>query len=82
MTTIPKNSFPKDFNSCMYDRIIDLLYEIKLVRGATFLNATLRRHKKISAFLTKMQIQYIEDLDSCIDDKGSLIVDEFKSLQY
>lgn len=49
----------------LYDRIIVLLQQVKLVQGGTALASTIRRHKKIRDFLMKKQkqrIEYIEDI--------------------
>lgn len=47
----------------IYDRIIKLLYEIKLVQGASFLNSTIRRHKKIRDYLHDKQVEKITNIE-------------------
>lgn len=48
----------------LYDRLIDLFNEIKLIQSGSAVPATLRRHKVIKDYLIEKQkhiIQYIED---------------------
>ena len=68
MTVITSSS-----DNFLYDRIINLLKEVKLVQGGTALASTLRRHKKIKDYCIAKQIvriNHIED-DYFLSD-GSL----------
>lgn len=57
----------------LYERIIKLLQEVKLVRGGTDLAYTLRNHKLIKQYLTekqKAEIRYIEN--TYFDERDNL----------
>lgn len=57
----------------LYERILKLLYDIKITQGGSSLYATLRRHDKIKNYLIAKQIEQItkiEDIYFC--DNGSL----------
>ena len=48
----------------LYDRLIDLFNEIKLIQSGSAVPATLRRHKIIKDYLIEKQkhiLQYVED---------------------
>lgn len=48
----------------IYEQLIDLLYEYKLVNGPEMLRASLIRHPKIVKFLKDYQKREIMDLES------------------
>lgn len=48
----------------LYERLLELLNQMKLVQGGTALASSLRRHNKIKIYLIEKQIskiQYIEE---------------------
>ena len=55
--TSPKDDF-------LYERIIILLKQVKLVRGGTELAYTLRNHRKIRDYCREKQVQEIKDIES------------------
>ena len=57
----------------LYDRILKLLYDIKITQGGTALYSTLRRHTKMRDYLLAKQIEQIEYIENIyfLDD-GSL----------
>lgn len=60
-------SYEDDF---LYERLLTLLKQIKLVQGGTALSSTLRRHNKIKLYMIEKQIQkikYIEEHYFCED---------------
>lgn len=48
----------------LYEALMDLLTDYKLVNGPQMLQATLIRHPKIKSFLTSYQKREIIDLES------------------
>lgn len=48
----------------LYDALMDLLTDVKLVHSPEGLRATLKRHPKILTFLTDFQKREIIDLES------------------
>lgn len=56
----------------LYDRILKLLKEIKLVRGGTDLAYTLRNHKVIRDYLKEKQVKQIEHIENTYFVDGSL----------
>lgn len=57
----------------IYDNILKLLSEIKLVRGGTDLAYTLRNHSKIRNYCKEKQSRLLNDLeDLYFNDDGSL----------
>lgn len=55
-------------NTALYNSLISLLQQVKLVHGGDGLVNTLKRHQKIRNFLTKYQKTLIIDLESKITD--------------
>lgn len=53
-------------DTALYNSIIQLLEQVKIVHGGQGLNATLSRHKKLMLFLTDYQKKLIIDLESKI----------------
>lgn len=50
----------------LYNSIINLLKDVKLVHGPEGLTSTLKRHKKMTLFLRDMQKRFIIDLEGKI----------------
>ena len=71
----------------LYERLIELLQQIKLVNGGTELAYTLRRHKNIRDYCKEKQIKqlkHIEDTYFIKDSLNTLAIDTYlqnKSLQ-
>ena len=55
-------------DAVLYDDLITLLNEVKLVHGGQALNSTLLRHKKVYNFLVKYQKNAMIDLEGKITD--------------
>jgi hypothetical protein len=53
-------------DTALYNSIISLLEQVKIVHGGQGLNSTLSRHKKLTLFLTNYQKRLIVDLESKI----------------
>lgn len=53
-------------DTALYNSIISLLEQVKIVHGGQGLNSTLSRHKSLTAFLTNYQKRLIIDLESNI----------------
>lgn len=53
-------------DTALYNSIIQLLEQVKIVHGGQGLNATLSRHKKLMLFLTDFQKKLIIDLEGKI----------------
>lgn len=53
-------------DTALYNSIIQLLEQVKIVHGGQGLNATLSRHKKLMLFLTDYQKKLIIDLEGKI----------------
>lgn len=67
-----------DSDNPLYNRIIKLLQEIRLVQGGNGLDATLRRHRKILNYCMAKQFDFLRDIeDSYFYDDGSV---KFKPL--
>lgn len=49
----------------LYEKLLTLLNQIKLVQGGTALSSTLRRHSKIKMYLIEKQIDRIR----CIEER-------------
>ena len=58
--------------SLVYDSVISLLEEVRLVQGNTALNSTLRRHPKIRDFLIEKQRRALNRLELKLTDESSL----------
>lgn len=56
----------------LYDRLLDLLYQIKLVQGGTALSATLRRHNKIKTYLVSKQVDLLNHIEENFFDNEGL----------
>lgn len=72
----------------LYQRIINLLQQIKLVRGGTDLAYTLRNHPKIRNYCREKQVQEIKDIedkyffsDGCLNTEIIEIEFEKRSFQ-
>ena len=52
-----------DNDDFLYERLLALLEEIKLVQGGTALSSSLRRHSKIKLYLIEKQIEKIRDIE-------------------
>ena len=71
----------------LYDQLLRLLEQIKLVQSGTALSSTLRRHNKIKLYMIKKQIEKIKYIEEkYFDDKGlnQFAIEEYhhkKSLQ-
>jgi len=48
----------------LYESLVNLLHEIKIVQGIPAVSATLRRHDSIRKFLISKQISMLSDLES------------------
>lgn len=53
-------------DTALYNSVIQLLEQVKIVHGGQGLNATLSRHKKLMLFLTDFQKRLIIDLEGKI----------------
>lgn len=53
-------------DTALYNSIISLLEQVKIVHGGQGLNSTLSRHKTLTAFLTNYQKRLIIDLEGKI----------------
>ena len=52
----------------VYDKLIRLLQEVKLVHGPLAVSSTLKNHPKIKEFLLKKQKGYMMELEgNCLD---------------
>lgn len=47
----------------LYQKLLDLLQQIKLVQGGTALSSTLRRHNTIKCYMIEKQIQKIKSIE-------------------
>lgn len=57
----------------LYQKLLDLLKQIKLTQGGTALASTLRRHSEIKIYLIQKQIEKIEYIEKkYFNDDGSL----------
>lgn len=57
----------------IYDRLIVLLNDIKLVRGGTELAYSLRNHPKIRNYLREKQVIFLSNIEKAyFNDDGSL----------
>lgn len=62
-----------DDDNFLYERLLNLLNEVKLVQGGTALSSTLRRHNKIKFYLISKQIDKIQFIEKkYFNDDGSL----------
>lgn len=71
----------------LYERLLELLQQMKLVQGGTSLAASLRRHNKIKMYMMEKQIQkikHIEETYFCKDGLDQTAIEAYlhrKSLQ-
>ena len=67
----------------IYDRLLDLLQQVKLVQGGTALSSTLRRHFTIKNYMIQKQqekLKYVEDTYFTSDGNlDVLAVDDYKN---
>lgn len=56
----------------LYDRIIELLSQVKLVQGGSAIPATLRRHKVIKDYLMEKQSMLITHIENTYFEDGDL----------
>lgn len=56
----------------LYERLLDLLEQIKLVQGGTALASSLRRHNKIKLYMIEKQIQKIKHIEETYFCKDGL----------
>lgn len=55
----------------LYEQLLRLLYQIKLVQSGTALSSTLRRHSKIKIYMIEKQIEKIKHIEETyFDDNG------------
>lgn len=47
----------------LYQQLLRLLYQIKLVQGTTSLQSTLRRHTSLKIYLIQKQIDRIKEIE-------------------
>lgn len=47
----------------LYQQLLRLLYQIKLVQGGTALSSTLRRHTSLKIYLIEKQIEKIKTIE-------------------
>lgn len=47
----------------LYEKLLELLNQIKLVQGGSALPSTLRRHRQIKLYLIEKQIKKIEHIE-------------------
>ena len=66
-------------NTALYNSIITLLEQVKLVHGGQGLLETLKRHQRLRNFLTKYQKTLIYDLESKITDNLNCIIESSDS---
>lgn len=52
-----------DEDDFLYEKLLELLNQIKLVQGGSSLPATLRRHRQIKLYLIEKQIKKIEHIE-------------------
>lgn len=57
-----KISTSKD-DDFLYEYLLELLQQIKLVQGGTSLSATLRRHNKLKIYMIEKQIERIKAIE-------------------
>lgn len=55
-------------DTALYNSIISLLEQVKIVHGGQGLNSTLSRHKKLTSFLINYQKRMIIDLEGKITE--------------
>lgn len=71
----------------LYERLLELLEQMKLVQGGTALASSLRRHNKIKLYMMEKQIQkikHIEETYFCKDGLDQTAIEAYlhkKSLQ-
>ena len=71
----------------LYERLLELLQQMKLVQGGTALASSLRRHNKIKLYMIEKQIQkikHIEETYFCKDGLDQASIEAYhhkKSLQ-
>lgn len=71
----------------LYERLLELLQQMKLVQGGTALASSLRRHNKIKLYMMEKQmekIKYIEETYFCKDGLDQTAIEAYhhkKSLQ-
>ena len=66
----------------LYEQLLRLLEQIKLVQGGTSLASSLRRHNKIKLYMIEKQIErikYIEDKYFCKDGLDQTAIEAFHS---
>lgn len=69
-----KNFSDQDLaDTALYNSIIQLLQEVKLVHGGQGLQSTLSRHKKLTFFLRDYQKRFIIDLEGKIQNSHCII---------
>lgn len=56
----------------LYERLLELLQQMKLVQGGTALASSLRRHNKIKMYMMEKQIQKIKYIEEKYFDKNGL----------
>lgn len=60
-------------DTALYNSIIQLLNEVKLVHGGQGLQSTIKRHRTLTNFLCEYQRKYIIDLESKISNNHCII---------
>lgn len=66
----------------LYDKLLALLYQIKLVQGGTSLSATLRRHSKVKNYLIAKQVSRLEHIEETYFDVDGLDQTAIESYLY
>lgn len=64
----------------LYERLLDLLQQIKLVQGGNALASSLRRHNKIKLYMMEKQIQkikHIEETYFCKDGLDQIAIENY-----
>lgn len=59
----------------LYEYLLTLLQQIKLVQGGTALSATLRRHNKLKTYLIEKQIEKIKHIEERYFNKDGTLRD-------
>lgn len=66
----------------LYERLLSLLEEIKLVQGGTALASTLRRHQQVKIYMIEKQIQKIRAIEETYFVDSGLNQDAVKNFHF
>ena len=68
-------------DNILYQKLLELLYAIKITQGGTALSSTLRRHPKVKDYLISKQRNILEDIEGrYFFDNGELDQDQLLKL--